>query len=404
MQAAYKHATKVTSQIYFCASPIRLDAYNRCQFGCVYCFSRQRAINTSDQGVRRASTNAFSARMKRVSEGKINSVLDEFLQQRVPIQLGGMQDPFSNWEARYETTLDLLKTLKSYNYPTMISTKGRLFCDDPYISILSSGNFFVRISAAGISEKYREKIDYRCDSFSKTLTKIEKLAKFGIPTSLRIQPIIPGFEEDAVRMAQKAYSAGASHVSFEFLKLPMERRSEIGKEISDVIGWDLEGHMASKGMKRLGPDYTLDVGHKLKFLIYAKRQLAKIKIGAGDTELIHLSDGGGCCNGSGLFLENANQFSANLTGILSGRDEIEEVRFSSLNTHWAPSGNVHQYLITDSRTRDMSGNFSDWLSLIAHRWNGKKGPYSPMLFAGVSETEKIDSDGFKIYKYTSPIL
>ena len=103
-------------------------------------------------------------------------------------------------------------------------------------------------------------------------------------------------------------------------------------------------------------------------------------------------------------LENANQFSANLTGILSGRDEIEEVRFSSLNTHWAPSGNVHQYLTTDSRTRDMSGNFSDWLSLIAHRWNGKKGPYSPMLFAGVSETEKIDSDGFKIYKYTSPIL
>ncbi len=45
---------------------------------------------------------------------------------------------------------------------------------------------------------------------------------------------------------------------------------------------------------------------KWDFLLQVKKLCIELGInfGAGDTEFIHLSDGTGCCNGSGFFLES----------------------------------------------------------------------------------------------------
>jgi DNA repair photolyase len=84
----YKHFVSISSQLYFCSSPIRLDSYNRCQFGCVYCFSRKRAMDTSENSMKQANPVAFRQRLERVQSGVIRSALDEFLAAKVPIQLG----------------------------------------------------------------------------------------------------------------------------------------------------------------------------------------------------------------------------------------------------------------------------------------------------------------------------
>jgi hypothetical protein len=45
----------------------------------------------------------------------------------------------------------------------------------------------------------------------------------------------------------------------------------------------------------------------------------------------------------------------------------------------------------------MSGRFDSWPSLVAHRWNGGKGPYSPEFFYGVAWTGEYYEHGFKTY-------
>ena len=135
----YKHFASVSSQVYFCSSPIRLDSYNRCQFGCTYCFSRNRSTDTSAPGLKVANTVAFEHRLARVFyHGQIRSALDEFIQARVPIQLGGVQDPFSGLEFKHRVSLELLQVLRRYNYPTIISTKSTLVTQEPYFSVLKS--------------------------------------------------------------------------------------------------------------------------------------------------------------------------------------------------------------------------------------------------------------------------
>src|SRR5437899_9617132 len=120
----YKHFATVSSQVYFCACPIRLDSFNRCQFGCTYCFSRNRSLDASTPGWRSANPVAFKSRLDRISDGTIGSAFDEFLGARVPIQLGGVQDPFSRMELRLRITEKLLQTLRACDYPTIISTKA----------------------------------------------------------------------------------------------------------------------------------------------------------------------------------------------------------------------------------------------------------------------------------------
>lgn len=397
----YRHFTTVTSQLYFCSSPIRLDSYNRCQFGCVYCFSRKRGLANSTDGLKSGSAQAFCRRLDRIQSGHVQSGLDEFLQNRIPIQFGGMQDPFSPMEQKHMVTLDLMKILRDHKYPTLISTKGDLFRLNKYENVLSSMNVLVRLSAAGVSEQFRSSVDVGCSSFAKTLEKIRRLSALGLPVSLRIQPVIPGFEDDALRMAEEATDAGVSHISFEYLKIGSENFDVDAKRTSKAVNRDVWEHMRQMGTKKIGRDYTLKTEAKAPFVFRAKAQCKQLGVafGAGDTEFIHLSDGSGCCNGSSLFLDQANQFQCNYVGVISNKNEGDQIQFGELQDMWHPSGNIHHYLTTNSRSRDTRESYPSWIALLAYRWNGGRSPYSPMLFWGVDWTGDFDSNGFKIYKY-----
>jgi hypothetical protein len=295
-----------------------------------------------------------------------------------------------------------MKVLSEHDYPTIISTKGSTLLGEAYRRILERMNVYVRISAAGVAEHLREKVDVRCSSFQETLRRIRYLADLKVPVSLRIQPVIPGFEEEALDMTRRAADAGASHISFEYLKIAS--KFDI-KGISRAIGTDIMRVFQSLGFRTLGTDYVLQPSAKREFLSRAKDTCCKLRVafGAGDTEFIQCSDGNGCCSGSGCFLRNANQFRANFVGVLSQKHDGEAVTFDDIEREWSPVHNVHQYLTSNSRSRDDTGIYSSWLSLMAHRWNGGAGQYSPMLFAGVKWTGQFDKNGFKIYNYTNPL-
>jgi DNA repair photolyase len=398
----YKHFATISSQLYFCSSPIRLDSYNRCQFGCAYCFSRNRSLEMSSPGLKIASPAAFANRLSRVARGEIHSAFDEFLARRIPIQLGALQDPFSGIETKYDITLDLLRILHLHDYPTLISTKSLLPGREPYISLLKKMNAMVRFSAAGVREECRRFLEIGCPEIDEIIITIKHLAAEGVRTSLRIQPVIPDHEEAALDLARRAARSGVHHISFEYLKIGTEDMQHTLRRISGAVGTDIWQSMAERGIKRVGRDYTLTASAKCGFVRKAKQLChdCGVKFGAGDTEFIHLSDGIGCCNGSGYFLRKCTQFRSNFVGILSGRREGEKIRFSDLRRYWAPKRNVHAYLTTDSRGRDSRKEFSSWMSLLARRWNGGKSPYSPSFFFGIKWTGKYDKCGFKVYQVT----
>jgi DNA repair photolyase len=402
--SSYKHAVSVSGQVFFCAAPIRLDAYDGCQFGCVYCFSRRRARRWASKGVHAANSKAFELRLKRVAAGNYLSALDEFLAMRVPIQLGGLHDPFTPREKSSGVTYRLLRILSDFNYPTLISTKGELVVDTEYVSLLRQMNVVVRFSAAGVAERFRAAIDRRCATFERTLEKIAALTACGIKTTLRIQPVVPGFEEDALRMTRGAALAGAKQVSFEYLKLPKETLRTDVQIMSDVIGFDILRHMKAIGLAEQGWDYALAPRAKRSFIIAARRSCHEsgLRFGAGDTEFIPWSDGDGCCGSTSHNFHNSTQFRANYAGAIKSAlsGSHDQVQFRSVEEVWSPAKPVSTYLDSSSRNGGSDYRTSDWIRLVAARWNGGLGPYSPAFFDGIRWTGKVDAMGFRIYDAT----
>jgi DNA repair photolyase len=201
-----------------------------------------------------------------VRAGILASALDEFLAARVPIQLGGLHDPFTPREERDRVTYRLLEILSRYEHPTVISTKGKLAVGEEYLSLLQQMNVFVRFSAAGVSELLRPQVDRRCDTFPQTLNKIATLSSRGVATGLRVQPVIPGFEEDALEMTREAAAAGAKQVSFEYLKVPVESMASEIPALSAVVGSDILGSMRERGLRMVGWDYMLTSDAKRAFV------------------------------------------------------------------------------------------------------------------------------------------
>ncbi|MDP8996460.1 MAG: radical SAM protein [Pseudomonadota bacterium] len=399
---SYKHALSITNQMYFCAAPVRLDSYDTCQLGCTYCFSRDRSRYQANPGIHAASAKALEQRLARVEGGVVASALDELLLRRVPIQLGGLQDPFTDIERERRVTLSLLKVLQKNGYPTIISTKGSLFLNDAYMDILKEMNVVFRISAAGIADEHRKLFEKKSGSFTETIKKIETLKAAGIPTLLRIQPVIPGFEEAALQMTTQAAAAGVSQVTFEYLKIVGEQFKEELGELKSQLGFDLFAVMQDMGLKRIGPDWALTVPAKLAFVRRARAHCKAlgIKFGAGDTEFIPMSDGDGCCGSSSFFLHAASQFGSNYVGVIKSaiRRDQDKLSFSDFAKTWTPQFSVGNYFDWRSRVgADERQGRTDWQALMARRWNGKAGPYSPGLFYGVERLDAKDKDGFHLY-------
>src|SRR5439155_1869145 len=157
--AHYKHYIGVTSQIAFCQVPLRLDSFNQCSFSCSYCFAKSRGGNRGPRKLQISDAANLENRFRRIGDGHVASAVDEFLKKRIPIQLGGMTDPFSPFEQRSGATLRLVRILMSQNYPTLISTKGTILGDTKYLEMLAAGNFLVRFSISVIREAERTCIE-----------------------------------------------------------------------------------------------------------------------------------------------------------------------------------------------------------------------------------------------------
>jgi DNA repair photolyase len=392
----------VTSQAYFCSAPIRIDSYDTCEFGCIYCFSKIRSRRSASRGVHSANPNSLKRRLQQVKCGKVASALDEFLLRRVPIQLGGLQDPFTTRERKASITLQLLKILRDECYPTLISSKGSVFLEPEYLDVLSKMNVVFRLSAAGVSEAVRPEVDRKCDSFESTLAKIATLTARGVPMALRIQPVFPGFEAEALAMATQAATAGAVQVTFEYLKLPNESMRNALANSGSVIGYDVIALMNEMGLNKVGPDWALKADAKRPFIREALSHCRhlKIKFGAGDTEFIPWSDGNGCCGSSSLFLADSNQFTSNFVGAIKYAltTRSKRVEFAFIERQWAPVQSVGNYFDSRARIAEVDrGKLTDWLALMARRWNPGPSPYSPAFFDGVVATSERDPSGLTIY-------
>lgn len=396
---SYEHFVRLTSQLPFCSTPIRLDPYNHCQFSCGYCFARSRLGHGRAGRLQRASVDAFEARLTRVEGGEIKSALDEFLEQRIPIQLGGMSDPFMPVEPDALVTAGLMKVLRRYQYPYLISTKGNQISEDSYIEMLSESRVIVRFSITGISTKWRGAVDRGTPERIEVLRAIEKLTERGVVTSLRMQPILPGHEDAAREVISDAASAGARHVSLEYLKVPLEADRSFSDAMTMVLGNRPIGAFRALGAVRRGREYVLPLEYRLPHLL-SLRMLARqrgMTVGLADNDLLHLSDGNSCCNGIATHLADVQVFRSNISSVLATSQPGDILGIERLAIEWMPKRDISPYLNSNARLPRSPDGQRGWPEYLQAIWRGDYGVHGPSGYFGIVATGAFDDVGNPLY-------
>lgn len=399
MRKTYKYSASLTSQLAFCATPLRLDSYNNCQFNCGYCFARTRAGFGRDEKLQFASPEALRKRMARVSAGIIKSALDEFISRRIPFQMGGMSDPFSPIEAKEKRSLQFIRILNEYNYPFIVSTKSNMAGTIEYSAALSEANAYVRFSTTVVDENSRSSLDKGCASISEISYAAERLSSLGVPVCFRFQPIIPGHERNSEKLLSIAFDCGVKHVSAEYLKVPLEANTKFSPELINLLGGDPVSIYMALGSRKQGSEYSLPLSYRGRHLISMRNQSKTfgMTFGFADNELLLYSDGDSCCSASNLYLKGANFFDANIVSLAKKKQLGEMIYFSELASQWMPEHSLASYLNSKSRLKAVQDEPVKWLSYLSKIWLGEHGQYSPLFFDGISSTGDLDDFGMPIY-------
>lgn len=397
---SYKHGLSITSQISFCATPLRLDAYNRCQFGCAYCFAYTRQGHGRSGSLQAFDSAVLRNRILRVQKGIIESALDEFIQRRIPFQLGGMSDPFSGIEKKQKRSLQILSVLKDFNYPFIISTKSVLLRNAEYLSILRDCNVYIRFSTTVIRPDLKSRVDVGCPSIDEISSAAEELAQLGIPVSFRLQPIIPGFDEEAFKLIDRAHNVGVKHISAEYLKVPMEANSRFGRALLNIMPPNPITAYINMGALKHGGEYVLPLERRAKLLpaIYKYAKIKRMSFGFADNDLLLHSDGASCCGASDLYLNEAGHFDANIVSLAKRKNQHDELRFKDFSDTWIPRKSISTYLNSKARLSGELNGEGDWLLYLKAMWAGEHGPYVPDYFDGIVKTGKTDEHGLSIYR------
>ena len=140
-------------------------------------------------------------------------------------------------ERVHRISLHCLEILSNHHYPTIVSTKSDLIADDAYLRVIRNGSFLVQFSASSIDPKLSAGIEPGTPGPKRLLNAMRILTDAGIPTALRIQPLLPQRETEARELVHAAVESGVRHIAVEHLKVPIGSRRGAGP-LRRALGFD----------------------------------------------------------------------------------------------------------------------------------------------------------------------
>ena len=370
--------------------------------GCTYCFAKARGGFRGDPQIKFVPPSALSKRLTRAVEGRPFGAFEEFLERRIPLQLGGMTDPFSKSSVINNTIYETLQVLNRFDYPTIISTKGYMEDVARALPLLKNGNYYVRFSIAA-SRFAKRHVEPGTPSEREILDTLAMVAESGIPTCLRLQPIFPDAEQEAIALAIAAKTVGAKAVSLEYLKLPQDRATAQFRAINSLYDGSVRQVFEDQGVSTDGRELSLSLDRRAAGMKELKRELNKagVRVGIAENELLHYGDLSGCCNGGSEFLREARNFDYNVVGIIRNRPR-GPITFSMVRSRWKPTSPVGRHFNSHSRF-GLKGAEATWENFFRLRWNETGMHFNPSFFDGVTLAGESDDDGNAVYYYDPDI-
>lgn len=201
------------SQVLLCEYPVSLDTYRNCTHACKYCFAQSKASFIDPEPMHCATS------LRNFIAGK-RTATTNWCDFPIPLHWGGMSDPFQPAEAEHKASLECLKVFAETGYPFIVSTKGRLVADEPYISLLERCNAVVQISM--VCPDY-DPLEPGAPTFEERLEMARKLSGRVKRVIARAQPYIVTARKSLVESIPAMAEAGIYGLTVEGMKFKRKK-------------------------------------------------------------------------------------------------------------------------------------------------------------------------------------
>ena len=206
------------SKLCTCPEKLTFNPYTGCDHGCIYCYATSYIPNFNHC---RPKKNLL-IRLKKETT-KINGEL---------ISISNSSDPYPNLEKKLNLTRKCLKILAESNCKIQIITKSDLISRD--IDILKKISCVVSISVLTINDIDSRLLEPGAPVSSMRLKTIESLIRNEIPTTVRIDPIIPFVNDNMSELVKVIRKLGVSHITCSTYKVKPDNWKRFSKVFPKV--------------------------------------------------------------------------------------------------------------------------------------------------------------------------
>lgn len=203
-----------------CPPKYSLNPYTGCPHRCVYCY------------ITSYIPRAFECRPKTDLITRVKRDLDK-IDRRSFISLSNSSDPYPPQERKLRLTRQCLEIFRDEGIPFQIVTKSDLVLGD--LDILRESRCVVSFTITTLREEVRKKLEPGAPPGSRRLKAIEELTEAGIPTTLRLDPVIPLVNEFEIgEIVEAAVGVGVSHITSSTFKPRPDSWRRFSKEFPRV--------------------------------------------------------------------------------------------------------------------------------------------------------------------------
>jgi DNA repair photolyase len=204
------------------------------------------------------------------------------------VSVSNSSDPYPRLEAETGLTRKCLQILAESRCRLQIVTKSDLVTRD--IDILQDVPCVVSVTVLTADDGLSRKLEPGAPVSSRRLKAIETLAKAGIPTTVRIDPVIPFLNDDLSELMEAVADLGALHVTCSTYKVKPDNWKRFSAVFPEVA-------------EKLKPHYFIE-GERIGRSLYLPRNMrfGLMKKAKESAEDHHLKFG--CCR-EGFSLNSA---------------------------------------------------------------------------------------------------
>ena len=251
------------SELCTCPPKMTFNPYTGCDHGCLYCYASSYIPQFHDC---RPKKNLISRLKKEAAR------LDGQL-----ISISNSSDPYPQLEQKTELTRKCLRILAKNRCKLQILTKSDMVIRD--IDILEQVPCVVSITILTMNDRLSHKLEPGAPISSRRLKAIETLVNEDIPTTIRIDPIIPLVNDDLDLLVEKVANLGVKHITCSTYKVKPDNWTRFSQRFPDVAE-KLKPLYFSEG-ERIGRSTYLSRKIRLGLLKKAKELTEKYNLKFG---------------------------------------------------------------------------------------------------------------------------